>query len=207
MYLNSYLSRKSYSKVVDVVNGVPVIQHAHFKERYRERISPLYDETRIEGLKYTRILSDVKYLIRKNADKIVTKDGKFTEFIVNYSLVHVMNGKRIIVEISALVTSSLAKFALNEPEEVNYCYKQAVEDGVIKPYEPVICIETIVTGMRTQGEPRKCYTDFTNDQILRHYRLKTTRNLTDDKFKHMTKNIRKINSMCSYKARGLIEDI
>lgn len=207
MYLNSYLSRKSYSKVVDVINGVPVIQHAHFKERYNERIAPLFDATRIERLKYTRILSDVRYLIKENADKIVTKDGRFTEFIINYNLSHITNGKKVIVEITALVTSSLAKFSRNEPQEVNYCYRQAVEDGTIKPYEPVICIETIVTAIRTDGEMRKCYTDFTDDQILDEYKLRPNRRLTDDKFKYMTKNIRKVTTMCTNKARRALGEI
>lgn len=183
------------NKVIETINGVPVILYGHFKKQYRVRVNEIFNITKNKDYMYTHILDRVKYIIKKNFNHIILKSGGGVERrTIIYQLPINYRGRKMVIETAVLLTSSNATFRDKENKIVSKAYVESVEKGIIKINEPVICIETVITAIRFSDEGRIAYTNLKCTEIITEKEVTINRS----EFKLLNKDIIKYKSMMSY---------
>lgn len=203
MFLNARIESKTTNKVVSVKDGVAIIQHAHFNDRYKSRIDPIFKATNNRMIMHHNLLTHAIKVVEENLDDIITKDGRFKQTFINYQLPLKLKGKNVVVEMTVLITSSLAKFDRNYAPVVNDEFKDYYEQGIIEYRKPVVCIETVLTTLRAEDETRIAYSEYSDEHIIENNILKTFKRVDDITFKRMTKAVRRSSCMCTKAVRDL----
>lgn len=151
MFLNVNNSN-SKPKMMGQVNGTAILCLGHFGVRYDRRIKRMYNELNIKNLRYKKIILKTMDAIKDNYEDVITKNDEPVRTLVRDTVKIKCLHQDFIVEINVLVKSSIVDFSYKHPQVIIDGYEDLLENGYIKLYEPVICIETIIATIKTVND-------------------------------------------------------
>lgn len=161
MYLNMGSTERNMNKIIGEINGTPILQYAHVGKRYFNRVNRIQKTTKIEEIRFDKIIKHVMESIRKNYDKCVTKNGRAVRNIVYTNFDVSCNNKKFNIEIAVLIKSTKVTWGDSFLKVVAKDYEEAYNKRQLKIGDVVIAIETIAATLKCIGEKRVSFTDQT----------------------------------------------
>lgn len=159
MFINVGSRSKKKNTVIEVIEGVPVIQYGHVGDRYKKRISKFYELTKINKLRFASMIDECLKVITDNIDEI--KSSKETKkYIIHYEVPVIIDMEPVVVEMCVLITRSKVSFLKEAPAVIAEDYKAAYDLGFIKLDEIAVCIETVAVAIKKNNEKVHTFSDF-----------------------------------------------
>ena len=149
MYLNLGTGK---NKIIDKINGTNILLYGHVGQRYFERLAATQRLTKINNLRFDKIINRTVQAIKDNYETCITKDGAPVRNTITCNVKVKCDNTIFDVEVAVLVKSTKVEWNNRMPKKVAKDYVEYVNNGELNIGDKVIAIETIAVTIKEEHE-------------------------------------------------------